>query len=73
MYVLPYYRQISLGKKFDRRSTRLVRCLALQNFVRFEAENANFSVLIAHANRVPIAQSAKYGSAKCKWVIQSAK
>ena len=31
------------------------------------------SVLIAHANTIPIAQSAKYGSAKGKYVVQSEK
>ena len=33
MHVLPYYRQISQGRKFDRRGARLIRHSALRNFV----------------------------------------
>ena len=33
MHILPYYRQISQGRKFDRRGERIIRRLALRNFV----------------------------------------
>ena len=33
MHILPYYCQISQGRKFDRRSARLIRRWALQNLV----------------------------------------
>ena len=33
MHVLPYYCQISQGRKFDQRSARIIRRPALQNFV----------------------------------------
>ena len=35
-------------------------------FANLEQKVQILSVLIAHANTVPIVQSAKYGSAKCK-------
>ena len=64
MHVLPYYRQISRGRKFDRRGTRLIWRPALQILFQFEAAKKILSVLIAHANTVQIGQSAKYASAK---------
>ena len=33
MHILPYYRQISQGRKFDRRSARLIQRRALRNLV----------------------------------------
>ena len=68
MRVLPFYRPISRGRKFD-------QCGAGPDYSgarhydilwQFEAENANFIHLIARANMIPIVQKVKYGSAKCK-------
>ena len=68
MHILPYYRQISrIENLIGAAQHQNNLALGITKFCAHLKEKTQIlSVLITHANTVPIAQSAKYGRAKSK-------
>ena len=74
MHILPYYCQIKLAKAenlIGAAQRQINPALSITKFsANLKQKMQILSVLIAHASTIPIAQSAKYGSAN---VVQSEK
>ena len=68
MHNLPYYCRFSRGRKLISAAQRQINsALGITKFcANLKQKTQILSVLIAHANTMPMAQSAKYGSANCK-------